>query len=159
MEKFIKQSIGPRTTDEFGLKRSRRVHQDLKALGISKSAAIRALRQYNMKLGKQSIWKKKGDVPVLIKKFMEWGYISAYLVGLLISFRNPIKYIKEYSKGRGMSFYHDCIDWLGGWPYEYASTDEIIKFCKERGFKLIKLKSVDGLSCNEYVFRRSEKFI
>lgn len=54
---------------------------------------------------------------------------------------------------RGMSFWHDLLDWLGGYPFEVASPEEVLEFCKMRGYRLTKLKTVGGrLGCNEYVF-------
>ena len=30
-----------------------------------------------------------------------------------------------------MSLSHDWRDWLGGFPYEYASAGEVFAFCKD----------------------------
>lgn len=63
----------------------------------------------------------------------------------------------RYKNGRGMNRWHDIIDWVGGYPYEVASVDEIFEFYKLRGFTLTKVKSGGvGLGCNEFVFRRQE---
>jgi 2-polyprenyl-6-hydroxyphenyl methylase/3-demethylubiquinone-9 3-methyltransferase len=52
-----------------------------------------------------------------------------------------------------MSIFHDWIDWLGGYPFEVAKPEEIFDFYKQKGFRLIKLKTCGGgLGCNEYVF-------
>ena len=32
------------------------------------------------------------------------------------------------ASSRGMSFYHDVVDWIGGWPFEVASPEEISAF-------------------------------
>jgi 2-polyprenyl-6-hydroxyphenyl methylase/3-demethylubiquinone-9 3-methyltransferase len=57
---------------------------------------------------------------------------------------------------RGMSRWHDLLDWVGGYPYEYATPDEIFNFYRARGFELTKLKCGRvGLGCNEFVFDRS----
>ena len=37
-----------------------------------------------------------------------------------------------------MSIFYDVIDWLGGYPYEYASFEEMKDFVENLGFKLIK---------------------
>ena len=69
----------------------------------------------------------------------------------------PMSYIRSwtsYKNGRGMSRWHDIIDWVGGYPYEVATVDEIFEFYKARGFSLAKVKSGHvGLGCNEFVFR------
>ena len=81
------------------------------------------------------------------------------LVKSLITFR-PLSYIRSwtnYKTGRGMSRWHDIVDWVGGYPYEYASVDRIFEFYKQRGFTLVKVKSESvGLGCNEFVFVKSE---
>ena len=56
---------------------------------------------------------------------------------------------------RGMSRWYDMIDWVGGYPYEVATPDQIFEFYKERGFQLTKMKCGGvGLGCNEFVFLR-----
>ena len=56
-----------------------------------------------------------------------------------------------------MNRWHDIIDWVGGYPYEVATVDEIFDFYKERGFSLTKVKSGGvGLGCNEFVFERKD---
>ena len=72
---------------------------------------------------------------------------------------NPMSYLRSwthYKNGRGMNRWYDIIDWVGGYPYEVATVDEIFDFYKERGFSLTKVKSGGiGLGCNEFVFERS----
>lgn len=56
---------------------------------------------------------------------------------------------------RGMSLWYDYIDWLGGYPFEVATREEIRQFFEERGYKLEREISVgDRSGCNEFVFRR-----
>ena len=60
----------------------------------------------------------------------------------------------RYKNGRGMNRWHDIIDWVGGYPYQVATPDEIFEFYKKRGFSLTKIKTGGvGLGCNEFVFR------
>ncbi len=71
----------------------------------------------------------------------------------------PQKYIRSWThynrNNRGMSRWRDIVDWVGGYPYEFASADAIFNFYRERGFSLLKLKTGGvGLGCNEYVFIR-----
>ncbi len=57
---------------------------------------------------------------------------------------------------RGMSRWRDVIDWVGGYPYEYASPDEIFSFFRNRGFVLNQLVCKGaGFGCVEYVFERT----
>jgi 2-polyprenyl-3-methyl-5-hydroxy-6-metoxy-1,4-benzoquinol methylase len=59
------------------------------------------------------------------------------------------------STERGMSRWRDIVDWVGGYPYEAASPEEIFDFYKARGYELVKLKCGGvGLGCNEFVFKK-----
>jgi len=61
----------------------------------------------------------------------------------------------EYRRRRGMSKWYDIVDWVGGYPYEFATPDQIFDFYRPRGFTLIKMKCGGvGLGCNEFVFER-----
>ena len=56
-----------------------------------------------------------------------------------------------------MNKWHDIIDWVGGYPYEFATPDQIFDFYKAKGFTLVKMKcGVVGLGCNEFVFERRD---
>lgn len=71
----------------------------------------------------------------------------------------PDDYLRQWradaSRMRGMSRWHDLIDWVGGYPYEAARIDEVFDVCRQRGFRLERLVSGLGLGCNEFVFRRT----
>jgi 2-polyprenyl-6-hydroxyphenyl methylase/3-demethylubiquinone-9 3-methyltransferase len=48
---------------------------------------------------------------------------------------------------------HDLIDWVGGWPFEVSTPEEVFNFYRRRGFQLEALKTcAGGLGCNEFVF-------
>lgn len=85
------------------------------------------------------------------------GELKAFL-GSLITLK-PGSYLKswtEYDERRGMRRWHDLIDWVGGYPYEVASPDEIFEFFKCRGFTLTKLNCGNvGLGCSQFVFVRN----
>lgn len=70
----------------------------------------------------------------------------------------PWQYIRSwsaYSKSRGMSRWHDLIDWIGGFPFEVAKPEEVFDFCRRRGLILARLKTCGGrLGCNEFVFEK-----
>jgi 2-polyprenyl-6-hydroxyphenyl methylase/3-demethylubiquinone-9 3-methyltransferase len=57
---------------------------------------------------------------------------------------------------RGMSYWHDLRDWVGGYPFEVAKPEEVFDQVTSKGFVLERLKTcAGGLGCNEYVFSRS----
>lgn len=73
---------------------------------------------------------------------------------------NPRRYTDSwtnYRRNRGMTKWRDIIDWVGGYPYEVSTPDEVFDFCRARGFVLTKLKcGYVGLGCNEFVFEKKQ---
>ena len=68
----------------------------------------------------------------------------------------PFQSIREYGKERGMSFSRDLIDWVGGYPFEVATPEQIFDFYRARGFLLQRLRTCGGnLGCNEFVFEKT----
>jgi 2-polyprenyl-6-hydroxyphenyl methylase/3-demethylubiquinone-9 3-methyltransferase len=64
----------------------------------------------------------------------------------------------QYRKNRGMTKWRDIIDWVGGYPYEVSTPDEVFDFCRARGFELTKLNCGRvGLGCNQFVFVKSNR--
>jgi 2-polyprenyl-6-hydroxyphenyl methylase/3-demethylubiquinone-9 3-methyltransferase len=71
----------------------------------------------------------------------------------------PVDYIREwagYSSNRGMSKWHDIIDWVGGYPYEAARADDLFHFFHARGFSLERLRCDGGLGCHELVLKKTD---
>ena len=79
--------------------------------------------------------------------------LQALVIGL-VKHRSPFGHFREYRKKRGMSIYHDWMDWLGGCPYETARPEEVFRFFRRRGFELVGLATTRRYGCNEYLFRR-----
>ncbi len=66
----------------------------------------------------------------------------------------PFSSWKNYKQRRGMSAWHDVVDWAGGYPFEVAKPEQIFDFYHTRGFQLRRLRTVGGQSgCNEFVFQ------
>lgn len=69
----------------------------------------------------------------------------------------PGDYVRSWTtyNGRGMNHWRDAVDWVGGYPYEAAAPEQVLDFCRDRGFELTSLKCGGvGLGCNEFVFER-----
>lgn len=65
----------------------------------------------------------------------------------------PLRSWRGYKSSRGMSAWHDVVDWIGGYPFEVAKPEQVFDFCKARGFQLEKLQTcAGGLGCNQFVF-------
>ncbi len=61
----------------------------------------------------------------------------------------------DYQTARGMNWWHDQLDWIGGYPYEDAKPEEVFRFLHARGFSLQNLTTWGGgIGCNEFVFHR-----
>lgn len=76
----------------------------------------------------------------------------------LLSGRNPLPFSRwrQVKADRGMSVWHDLVDWVGGYPFEVAKPEAIFEFVQAQGFILEKLVTKGGgLGCCEYVFRRT----
>lgn len=64
------------------------------------------------------------------------------------------------SRGRGMEYWHDMHDWLGGYPYETALAPEVETRLASRGFiaERVFARTLElglfGSGCDEYVYRK-----
>jgi hypothetical protein len=88
--------------------------------------------------------------PALLQQLM---VLSLYPVIMAakwaVTQRNPLQ------QERGMHFYYDVVDWVGGYPYEYASCDAVEAAMTKRGFSLLRrIPARVPTGCNEFVFRR-----
>jgi 2-polyprenyl-6-hydroxyphenyl methylase/3-demethylubiquinone-9 3-methyltransferase len=100
--------------------------------------------------------------PAWFRRFAQTVFKALFKAGLLVQGRNPSDYIRTYRSNRGMDWHHDIHDWLGGWPYQSATPDELIDFVKELGFAPVrtfahnaKAFGLFGSHCDEVVFVRS----
>jgi len=90
------------------------------------------------------------SAPRAVQKLLIWVFVPIiYVAKFAATRRNPLH------KERGMNFYYDVIDWIGGYPYEYASRDEIEQFVASKGFVLDNFVAcTTPIGCNEFVFKR-----
>lgn len=88
--------------------------------------------------------------PFWIKRLLVWVFIPISFVGAFITTRrNPLK------GERGMEFKSDLIDWLGGYPYEYAKVKKIVNYIEKLGFQTIKvIPTVGWTGCNQFIFKK-----
>jgi len=95
--------------------------------------------------------------------------VYAYSLGLITNVLNILKYtlklkpmiairpLLDYKKKRGMSIMHDLIDWMGGFPFEFARYDLLQEYMQVRGFALERGTLATSLGCHEMVFRKLPK--
>ena len=88
------------------------------------------------------------------RKRMEcWYFWEFFLDKQWKNISGLIKQAREYKKSRGMDIYRDAVDWLGGWPMEYASVDHVKRFAIDgMGLALLGIKT--GQANAEYLFAR-----
>jgi len=98
-------------------------------------------------------------LPAPGKKVLEFLYSAMFCFTQLIRLKNPVTSIRNYQSKRGMNFITDVRDWLGGYPYEFASTDEVIGFIKQHypDFHLINLQSTPGTGNNWFLFQNASQ--
>jgi len=68
--------------------------------------------------------------------------------------RTYIAELMSPTGNRGMSWMHDVIDWVGGYPYECASVEAITDFYRRDGFDPIKIRANSSYGCHQIVFGR-----
>jgi 2-polyprenyl-6-hydroxyphenyl methylase/3-demethylubiquinone-9 3-methyltransferase len=109
--------------------------------------------------------------------FVKWLYnrlpagldkAYAYALGYLANAANILKYtlrgkpmtairpLLKSSGRRGMSVHRDMIDWMGGFPFEFAGYETLADYMRGRGFELQHGERNGSLGCHEMVFRREE---
>lgn len=128
------------------------------ATSLVKQNGILYLAIYNDQGRKSKVWKN-------IKIYYCSGFLGKSLISSIFIpyffFRTLISCVVRrenmfygYRKNRGMSITHDWFDWLGGFPFEVATVDEILQFCRVRGFVPKNIKSTNDLGNNQFVFIR-----
>ncbi len=94
-------------------------------------------------------------------------YIRAFKVACFLSRLSFQDYVASYEEKRGMDFYHDVHDWLGGYPYESISHEEVECIMRSLGFsmKVANVRSgikyrigLFGSGCDEYVYQNDHRF-
>jgi 2-polyprenyl-3-methyl-5-hydroxy-6-metoxy-1,4-benzoquinol methylase len=86
-------------------------------------------------------WAKRFLVAVL--------YPVIYAAKWMVTFRSPRQ------QQRGMDFFYNVVDWIGGFPYEYASIQQIRNAVEPLGFILKSVTPAEvPTGCNQFVFRR-----
>jgi predicted RNA methylase len=87
-------------------------------------------------------------------------YILAFALRQWTLGRNLRAFVRQYGQERGMEFYHDVHDWLGGYPYESTTPQEVEAMLAGLGFERARIflhpsgSGLFGTPCDEYVYRR-----
>lgn len=89
-------------------------------------------------------------------------YIRLFGFYLLLRGKRLRDHIASYQKKRGMDFYHDVRDWVGGYPYESIAPHELRALLEPLGFAVVRqtVKRRSGLfgsGNDEYLFRNDRE--
>lgn len=84
----------------------------------------------------------------LKRRWMEWRHAWRVCAPQLRRLEMPWTTIRNYGS-RGMEFWTDVRDWLGGWPIEFASYTEVESWAQRRNLRIVN--AVLGEGCTEYV--------
>ena len=79
--------------------------------------------------------------------------VAAALAKDLARLRNPFDRYLGYAQLRGMSWWHDMLDWIGGYPFETATPTAVCAGIERRGFVRQQVLTCGRKSgCNQFVF-------
>ena len=90
-------------------------------------------------------------------------YIGFQRLAHKVKGRNFDDYVHNYGNYRGMDYYNDVHDWMGGYPYESIRPEDCHTFFASLGFHLEReflqargryLPGLLGSGCDEYTFAR-----
>lgn len=119
---------------------------------------------YNDQGWKSRMWWHIKKVYNRLPKFLKKPY--AVLLGSFFQLVNVLKYtlmlkpavairpLIGYKKNRGMTVYHDMIDWIGGFPFEVATYKVLCDYFKKKGFSEVRSIKATSLGCHEILFQK-----
>lgn len=108
--------------------------------GRQSERSLRLKRRYNR-------------TPNALKPVFRAWYAAPKLAKMAI--HRDFSQIRRYHEERGMSWWRDLEDWLGGLPYEVASPDEVHDTLRPLGFVLERMQIGEGDGGNDiYLYRR-----
>lgn len=91
--------------------------------------------------------------------------VALFRLGLWATGRSFTRDVNDYRSNRGMDYYHDVHDWMGGWPYESILPAEVDRQMRALGFIAKRVQArqgrwwgrttgLFGSGCDEYVYAR-----
>ena len=91
--------------------------------------------------------------PPTFQSLLVFGYFSVVLAYRTVVGLSRGVPLREWYTGseRGMSLWHDTVDWMGGYPFETATPSAVIDFFCKRGLGACRVRLTRGTGCNEFV--------
>jgi SAM-dependent methyltransferase len=135
------------------------------ATRVVKPGGLFCIAIYNRAVGRfldskrwQRIKRRYNHSPRALQVMMESLFFAYWTARQIYARKNPIRVARDYKKSRGMALMTDLVDWLGGYPYQFAAAEEIVSFCRaECGMEVVRVLATDprGTGNNQFVFRRT----
>ena len=101
--------------------------------------------------------------PEMLRQILRTAWIAKTRLSFALKRRDFTQMVREYgrnSNGRGMDYYRDVDDWLGGYPYESITPADCRAYVQSLGFELVRESILgEGISwalasgCDEWLFR------
>ena len=94
------------------------------------------------------------------QRYARGVYVTLFRLKCVLTGRSFSKCVAGYDSYRGMDYYHDLHDWMGGYPYQSAQPSEVQGFLQARGFRqTVFIPSgvrigIFGSGCSQYTFVR-----
>lgn len=120
------------------------------------------LALYNDQGGMSRVWTRIKNLyvslspplrPLLVGVVVTLVESYSFLVHLAMA--HPGDWFRKFARkkfSRGMSYWHDWVDWVGGWPFEVSKPEQVFQFFKDRGLRLEWLYTCGGGNVNnEYI--------
>jgi SAM-dependent methyltransferase len=85
-------------------------------------------------------------------------YMTLFRLKCMFTGRSFSKSVAGYDSSRGMDYYHDLHDWMGGYPYQSAHPSEVQRFLQACGFRQTVFMpsgvriGLFGSGCSQYTF-------
>jgi 2-polyprenyl-3-methyl-5-hydroxy-6-metoxy-1,4-benzoquinol methylase len=92
------------------------------------------------------------------QKIAQSVYLGLLRLQFLLTGRDFKTYLVDHKGSRGMDYRHDIHDWLGGYPYESISAEEVGSIMHRLGFRHVRSFTGPlrigffGSGCDEYVY-------
>jgi 2-polyprenyl-3-methyl-5-hydroxy-6-metoxy-1,4-benzoquinol methylase len=92
---------------------------------------------------------------LILTIFIPYYILRGFAADIILRRRNPFLRYFQNKADRGMSYVHDWLDWLGGYPFEVAKPADILQLYQQLGFSSERVKYPHHASaCNEFVFKK-----
>lgn len=135
------------------------------AISCLKPGGLLAISIYSnveKRLGGSAFWwrvkRTYNQSSKIIQHFIEHTYVVYFCLGVTITHRNRFKIITGYGSDastRVMDFWHNVRNWVGGFPYEYATAGEVFNDIHEKHrLGLMFLETHDSRVCNQFTFHK-----